>query len=77
MNEKFMKKSKVTQRVYDVFSIVKIINPRQAAFYASCGLPIEDIEVSRDRKTGEPIFCFYFNKQDSKPHFDSWCSRFS
>lgn len=67
--------SGVTGRTYDVFSIIKIMNIKQAAFYSSKGLPIEDIEISTDRKTGDPIYCFYFNREKTKDVFEEWCKR--
>lgn len=67
--------SKVTGKEYDLWSVIRILNPRQAAFYVSRGLEIQDIEASTDRRTGEPVLVFYFIKEDTKELFDEWCRR--
>lgn len=67
--------SSVTGKTYDLFSIIRIMNPKQAAFYCSKGLEIQDIEISEDRKTKEPVLVFYFLKDETKEPFDEWCRR--
>ena len=71
----YFEKSRVTGKEYDLWSVIKILNPKQAAFYCSRGLELQDIEVSEDRKTKEPVFVYYFNKEDTKEVFDIWCKR--
>ena len=75
MGRPYYETSKVTGKTYDIFGIIRILNPKQAAFYCSRGLEIQDIEVSEDRKTKDPILVFYFVKEDTKELFDEWCRR--
>lgn len=67
--------STVTGKTYDVFSVIKILNIRQAAFYMNFGCVLQDIEVSQDRKTGLPVLVFYFNRDDTKEAYDIWCNQ--
>ena len=73
MSEPYYKTSHVTGRTYDIFNIVRILNIKQVIFYMKYQLDILDIEISRDRKTNEPILVFYFDREKSKPIFDIWC----
>lgn len=73
--EPYLEKSRVTGKEYDLWSVIRILNPRQAAFYCSKGLEIQDIEVSEDRRTKEPVLVFYFIKEETKVPFDEWCRR--
>lgn len=75
MGRPYYEVSKVTGKTYDIFSIIRIPNPKQAAFYCSKGLEIQDIELSEDRKTKDPILVFYFIKEETKEPFDEWCRR--
>lgn len=75
MAEPYYITSNVTGRVYDIFSIIRILNTKQVAYYMSCGIELQDIEVSQDRKTGEPVLVFYFNRDDTKDIFESWCKK--
>jgi hypothetical protein len=75
MTRPYYEKSKVTQKMYDIFSVIRIVNPKQAAFYCMKGLEIQDIEVSEDKVTKEPILVFYFLKEETKEPFDEWCRR--
>ena len=65
--------SKFTGKKYDLFTIIRILNPKQAAFYSSKGVELKDIEVSADRKTGDPIYVYYFNKNETREAYDLWC----
>ena len=71
----YFEKSRVTGKEYDLWSVIKILNPKQAAFYMSQGLELKDLEVSEDRKTKEPILVYYFLKDETKEPFDIWCKR--
>lgn len=75
MAEPYYITSNITGKVYDIFSVIRILNTKQVAYFMSCGIELQDIEVSQDRKTGEPILVFYFNKDDTKEAFDSWCNK--
>lgn len=67
--------SSVTGKTYDVFSVIRLLNIRQVAFYMNLGIPLQDIEVSQDRKTGLPVLVFYFNRDDTKEAYDIWCNQ--
>lgn len=73
--EQFFKISDVTGRKYDIFDTVRILNVKQAAFYSSSGLELLHIELSKDRRTEEPVYVFYFSRSGSKPIYDQWCRR--
>lgn len=73
MNEKI--RSNLTGHTYRNDSSIRIVNPIQAAFYMENGLMPLDIYPSKDYKTQKPIVVFIFNKEDTKPIFDKWCSK--
>ena len=74
MKEPYWETSKTTGKTYNLWGVIKILNPRQAAFYVSRGLEIQDFELSED-KNKEPILVFYFNKDETKEPYDEWCRR--
>jgi len=74
MKQPYYETSKTTGKTYNLWGIIRILNPRQAAFYVSRGLEIQDIELSED-KSKEPIFVYYFNKDETKQPYDEWCKR--
>ena len=73
MAQPYYKTSKITGKTYDLFSIIRILNIAQAIFYIQNDIPLQDIEISEDRKTGKPILVFYFIRSDTKEVFDLWC----
>lgn len=75
MGRPYYKTSQLTHITYNIFDCVVIMNPSQAAFYVNAGLQLLDLEIGEDRKTKEPVFCYLFDRQDSKPYFDDWCKR--
>ena len=74
MDHPHYKVSKITQRKYDLFGIVRILNIQQAIWYLSHDVPLEDIEISEDRKTGVPVLVFLFDRLCSQSAYDSWCN---
>lgn len=60
---------------YDESDAIRIVNPKQAAFYWSKGLKPISIYPSKDYTTEEPILVFIFKKSDSKELFSEWCER--
>ena len=75
MSEPYYKKSPFTGETYDLFNCITIMNPKQAAFYVANGVQLQDIDISEDRKTGEPVFCFLFTRDQTRDVFDAWCKR--
>ena len=65
--------SKITGKTYSNYNSIRILNMYQNYFYLKNGVPLQDIELSTDRKTGRPLFVFVYNRDDTKEAFDSWC----
>ena len=74
MSEKYMTTSLLTQREYDLFSCVKIVNIQQACAYMENGIMPVDVKASRDNKTDKRCVVFYFDKEESKDVYDKWCN---
>lgn len=68
-------RSEITQRDYDLFKVIRILNINQAIFFIEYGVTLQDIEISTDRKTGKPVMVFLFYREDTKLAFDEWCNR--
>lgn len=75
MAQPYYKTSKLTGDTYNLFDCVVIMNPKQAAFYCANGCKLEELDLSEDRKTGEPVFCYIFLRDSSKKVYDAWCKR--
>lgn len=71
----YMKVSELTGKKYNLFGIIRILNPKQAAYYVNNGLELLDIENSFDRKTGDPVFVFYFDRESTRDVYDAWCKK--
>ena len=71
----YLKRSALSGEKYDVFDkdILHIVNVYQAAYYVDFGIPILDVQLSADRKTGKPMLIFLFRRSDTKLAFDAWC----
>ena len=65
--------SKITGRTYDLFAVVRILNIQQSIWYLKNGVPLEDMEIGEDRKTGLPVLVFLFSRAESQNAYDSWC----
>lgn len=73
----FIKRSALSGEKYDVFDkdIIHIVNIYQAAYYVEYGIPILDVQLSSDRRTGKPMLIFLFRKSATKVAFDLWCKQ--
>jgi hypothetical protein len=71
--EKYIKYSDTTGRTYNIFGCVHILNIAQAIYYMQHHVKLLDLQISEDRKTGNPILVFVFNKDDTKEAYDLWC----
>lgn len=69
------KVSDITQREYDLFKQVRILNIQQVIFYLQNGVTLNDIELSEDRKTHSPVMVFLFDREDTRTAYDLWCRR--
>ena len=74
MSEHYFIKSRVTQKEYDVFNSVKIVNIQQACAYIEHDVLPVDIKVSVDPKTNKRCVVFYFDKDESREVYDKWCN---
>lgn len=71
----YWKRSPVTGKKYNYFGdeIVRIGNIYQSMAYISNGAELIDIYTSKNRKTGDPILIFVFNRNSTKQLYDLWC----
>ena len=74
MSEQYIIKSPVTQREYNLFNAVKIVNIQQACAYIEHDVLPVDIKVSTDAKTDKRCVVFYFDKTESRDVYDKWCN---
>jgi len=74
MNERYIKRSEITGRNYDLFQCVKILNISQAIFYLNHNVKLMDLQISKD-KQDKDILVFVFKKSDTKDAYDLWCKR--
>lgn len=65
--------SYVTGKDYYTHEVVRIVNVKQALLYMKHTCDLFDLYVSTDYNSNEPIFCFIFSKEQTKPYFDLWC----
>ena len=73
--ESYFKISGITGKKYDVFKSIKILNISQTIFYLQNNVPLQDLFVSNDRKTGKSVLVFVFLKEDTREVFNEWCKR--
>ena len=73
MAQPFYRISKITNKRYDLFSIVKIINLKQIEAYIKNGATVLDIEIGENYKTGNPMVVFYFDRAETQDLYDKWC----
>ncbi len=74
MATEFWKRSYVTGKTYDYFSnnIVRILNLKQAMAFISNGAELIDIYTTKDRKSGESVLLFVFDKDSTKDLYELW-----
>lgn len=65
--------SDITGKDYDIKNGIRLLNIKQSIMYLKHGCELLDLYVSIDYKTREPVLCFIFNREQSKPLFDLWC----
>lgn len=72
----YIKRSALSGEKYDVFDtdLIRILNPRQSAFYVQYGVPILDVQLSTDN-IGRPILVYIFRRSQTKDAFDLWCKQ--
>lgn len=75
MEEKYQRYSHVTNRTYNLFDCVKILNMQQAIFYLDHHVRLMDLQISEDKNTKRPILVFLFNKDETREVYDLWCRK--
>ena len=65
--------SSITGLSYDPSKCVRILNLKQSAFYYSQNVTLYDLYVSSDYKTGQPVWVFIYNRNESWEAYDKWC----
>lgn len=67
--------SSLRDKTYETKDAIRILNPKQAAFYWGNGCPLLDIYISKDYKTGEPVIVYIFNRDETQSSgaYDAWC----
>ena len=68
-----MLQSSLTGEMFDEKDAIRIINPKQAAFYwATGGIKPYSIYPSKDFNTGDPIVVFLFSKEKTGDIYKEW-----
>ena len=71
-----MMKSSLTGEFFDERDSIRIVNPKQAAFYwGKKGLKPLNIYPSQDFKTGEDIIVYIFSKSKTQEVYEEWKKR--
>lgn len=61
-----------TKNVYCPKDCIRLVNPKQVAFYMKKGIQLLDIYPSNDLKTGEDILVFLVDKRKSYQVYQEW-----
>lgn len=71
-----MIESNFNNKKYDNDNI-RILNPKQAAFYWDKGIEPLDIYPSKSFETNEPVIVYVFSKSKTQETgiYDEWCNR--
>lgn len=64
--------STLTGKYYDEKDAIRIVNPKQAAFYWIKGIRPISVYPGKDLKTEEPILVFIFSKSKTKELYKEW-----
>ena len=57
---------------YQTTGTVRLLNPKQAAFYWANGVEPLDIYISRNFVTEEPCIVYIFSREDTKDVYEKW-----
>lgn len=64
--------SSLTGKHYDEKDSIRLVNPKQCAFYWSRGVKPLSIYPGKDLKTGEDILVFIFRISETKELYKEW-----
>ena len=65
--------SETTGKTYDPSKCVRILNALQACKYVKGSCELLDIYPSIDFKTGQDVFVYIFDREQSAPLYSKWC----
>lgn len=66
--------SNLTDKLYKVKDVCRIVNPKQQCLYIKNGvLPLE-MYVSQDTRNGNDIIVMLFDKKNSFSVYEKWCN---
>lgn len=65
-------KSALTGKNYNLAHTIRLLNPKQCAFYIENSVMPVDIYVSKDYVTGKPLLVFLFDKLETKDLYTQW-----
>ena len=74
MSDKYMRRSTVTSKSYNLFDCIKILNMEQCAFYMERGVNPVDIKLSESNKNSRKLLVFYFIKDETTDVYAEWCA---
>jgi len=57
---------------YQTSGTIRVLNPKQAAFYWASGVEPLDIYLSRNFITNAPCIVYIFSREDTKPLYEQW-----
>ena len=67
--------SEYRNKKYQTTGSIRVLNPKQAAFYWSQGIEPLDIYISRNFETNEPKIVFVFSREDTKELYEEWLKK--
>ena len=64
-------------KYYDDKDAIRILNPKQSAFYWSNGVEPLDIYPSKNHETNEPVIVYIFSRSETQETgvYDEWCNK--
>lgn len=70
----YMRFSTVTNKKYNMFNTVRILNMEQWSFYMDRGVNPVDIKVTESNRSDKKMVAFYFDKDETKNVYAEWCA---
>lgn len=69
--------SSFKRKSYKTKDTIRILNPRQAAFYWGNGCEPLDIYIGKDYETMQPVIIYIFSREQTQMTgvYDEWCKR--
>lgn len=70
-----MIESNFRNKKYKDSDTIRILNPKQAAFYWDNKIEPLDIYPSTAFDTGEPVIVYVFSRSKTQDAYEKWCNR--